>query len=81
MGMSQGERQGRGYRRTGHGLSKGQGHREEVKWSSLEGQEGKDIGRRERGWVVRGWGPSGWQIRDLAGRSLEERIKGSEAGV
>lgn len=34
-----------------------------------------------KGLVVRGLGHSGWQIRDLAGRSLEERIKGSEAGV
>lgn len=49
VGMSQGERQGRGFRRTGHGLSKGQGHRKEVKWSSLEGQVRKGLGGKGLG--------------------------------
>lgn len=47
--------------------------------SRRAGRKGHRTARK--GLVVRGLGHSGWQIRDLAGRSLEERIKGSEAGV
>lgn len=60
--MSQGGRQGQGCRRMGRGLPKGQGHRRELKWSSLEGQLGEDTGARKRDWIVRGWVHSGWQM-------------------
>ena len=47
----QGGRLGRGCRKMGHGLPKGQRHRKELQGSSLEGQ-GEDIrvGEKGAGW-------------------------------
>lgn len=77
--MSQGGRQGQSCRSLGHGLPKGQGHRKGLKWLSPEGQPGEDIGVR-KGLHSEGLGSLGLADGDLAGRSLEERIKSSEAG-